>query len=53
MERFWSLLRSWLRPYRGIPQDKLPLYLGFCQFIHNAHGHGKALLGPLVAGLVA
>ncbi len=22
---FWSLLRSWLRPYRGISQDKLPL----------------------------
>ncbi len=28
MEGFWSLLRSWLRPHRGISQDKLPLYLG-------------------------
>jgi transposase-like protein len=29
MQGFWSLLRSWLRPHRGISQDKLPLYLGF------------------------
>ena len=29
MEGFWSLLRSWLRPHRGISQAKLPLYLGF------------------------
>ncbi len=28
MEGFWSLFRSWLRPHRGISQDKLPLYLG-------------------------
>ncbi len=28
MEGLWSLLRSWLRPHRGISQDKLPLYLG-------------------------
>src|SRR4051795_6011452 len=27
IEGFWSLLRSWLRPHRGISQDKLPLYL--------------------------
>ena len=25
MEGCWSLLRSWLRPHRGISQDKLPL----------------------------
>ena len=25
MEGFWSLLRPWLRPHRGISQDKLPL----------------------------
>jgi transposase len=53
MEGFWSLLRSWLRPHRGISQDKLPLYLGFFQFVHNARRRGKALLGALVAGLVA
>jgi transposase-like protein len=35
MEGFWSLLRSWLRPHRGISQEKLPLYLGFFEFIHN------------------
>jgi len=53
MEGFWSLLRSWLRPHRGISQDKLPLYLGFFQFVHNARRRGKALLGALVAALVA
>ena len=35
MEGFWSLLRSWLRPHRGISQDNLPLYLGFFEFVHN------------------
>ena len=50
---FWSLLRSWLRPHRGISQEKLPLYLGFFQFVHNARRRGKALLGELVAALVA
>jgi transposase-like protein len=52
-EGFWSLLRSWLRSHRGISQDKLPLYLGFFQFVHNARRRGKALLGALVAALVA
>ncbi len=46
MEGFWSLLRSWLRPHRGISQAKLPLYLGFFEFVHNAHKRGKALLSP-------
>jgi len=53
IEGFWSLLRSWLRPHRGISQDKLPLYLGFFQFVHNARRRGKALLGALVEALVA
>ena len=53
MEGFWSLLRSWLRPHRGISQDKLPLYLNFFPFMHNARRRGKALLGTLVAALVA
>ena len=53
MEGFWSLLRSWLRPHRGISQDKLPLYLGFFQFVHNARRRGRALLSALIAGLVA
>ena len=47
MEGFWSLLRSWLRPHRGISQEKLPEYLGFFEFVHNVRRRGKALLGPL------
>ncbi|MGF7213216.1 hypothetical protein GGE65_007853 [Skermanella aerolata] len=53
LEGFWSLLRSWLRPHRGISQEKLPVYLGFFQFVHNTRQRGKALLGALVAALVA
>jgi transposase len=52
MEGVWSLLRSWLRPHRGISQEKLPLYLGFFQVVHNARRRGKALLGELIAALV-
>jgi transposase-like protein len=53
IEGFWSLLRSWLRPHRGISQEKLPLYLGFFQFIHNARQRGKGLLKPLLSTLLA
>ena len=53
LEGFWSLLRSWLRPHRGLSQEKLPLYLGFFQFVHNARRRGRALLTELVAALVA
>jgi transposase len=52
IEGFWSLLRSWLRPHRGISQDKLPLYLRFFQFVHNARQRGKALLGALMEAIV-
>ena len=52
MEGFWSLLRSWLRPHRGISQEKLPLYLGFFEFVHNARCRGKALLGALLTALL-
>lgn len=48
MEGFWSLLRSWLRPHRGISQKKLPLYLGFFEVVHNARKRGKALLSTLL-----
>ncbi len=48
MEGFWSLLRSWLRPHRGLSQDHLPRYLGFCEFVHNVRRRGKALLGALL-----
>jgi transposase len=57
MEGIWSLLRSWLRPHRGISQvcgtaARLPLYLGFFAFVHNARRRGKALFGALVVALV-
>jgi len=48
MEGVWSLLRSWLRPHRGISQEKLPLYLGFFEVVHNARKRGKALLSTLL-----
>lgn len=52
MEGFWSLLRSWLRPHRGISQEKLPLYLGFFEFVHNIRKRGKTLLKSLLELLV-
>lgn len=48
MEGFWSLLRSWLRPHRGISQESLPDYLGFFEFVHNARKRGKRLLSSLL-----
>ena len=33
--------------------EKLPVYLGFFQFVHNTRQRGKALLGALVAALGA
>gem|GEM_PF-1455837 len=47
IEGSWSLLRSWLRPHRGISQDKLPLYLSFFEFVHNVKKHRKRLLAAL------
>jgi transposase len=52
LEGFWSLLRSWLRPHRGISQEHLPLYLGFFEFVHNVRKRGRALLGALMAVLL-
>lgn len=42
MEGFWSLLRSWLRPHRGISQDHLPRYVGCFEFVHHVRRRGKA-----------
>jgi len=53
MEGIWSLLRSWLRPHRGISQDKLPLYIGFFEFTHNVRQRGQALLPSLLRLLLA
>ena len=52
MEGFWSLVRSWLRPHRGISQERSPLYLGFFQFVHNTRKRGKALLESLIKGIL-
>lgn len=52
IEGFWSLLRSWLRPHRGISQDKLPFYLGFFEFVHNIKKRGKTLLPSLLECLL-
>lgn len=53
IEGFWSLLRSWLRPHRGISQEKLPIYLGFFEYVHNVRRRGKAVLGSLLTLLLA
>jgi transposase len=53
MEGFWSLLRSWLRPHRGISQEKMPYYLSFFEFLHNIRKRGQAALESLVGLLVA
>ena len=53
LEGFWSLLRSWLRPHRGVSQENLPLYLGFFEFVHNVRRRGKAVLGALIELLVS
>lgn len=53
MEGFWSLLRSWLRPHRGISQEKLPLYLGFFECLHNIKRRGKAAIHGLLSLLLS
>ena len=46
-EGFWSLLRSWLRPHRGIAQERVPLYLGFFPFAGiTSDGPGAASCDP-------
>ena len=52
MEGLWSLLRSWLRPHRGISQRVLPLYIGFFQAMHNIRQRGHSLLSPLLSLLL-
>lgn len=42
MEGAWSLMRSWLRPHRGVSQEKLPFYVGFFEWVHNLRKRGKA-----------
>ena len=52
IEGFWSLLRSWLRPHRGLSQERRPLYLGFFELVHNMKKRGKALLTSLLETLL-
>ena len=52
IEGFWSHLRPWLRPHRGISQEKLPLYLSFFEFVYNVKKRGKRLLSSLLEALV-
>ena len=49
MGGFWSLLRSWLRPHRGISQKKLPLYLSFFEYLHNLKNRGKSAMSGLLS----
>jgi hypothetical protein len=53
LEGFWSLVRSWLGPHGGIPQEGLPLYLGFFEFVPNVRARGRRLLGSLIGLLLA
>jgi transposase len=53
MEGFWSLLRPWLRPHRGISQERLPYYLGFFEFLHNIRKRGQVAIAALLKLLVA
>ena len=52
IEGVWSLLRSWLRPHRGISQEQLPLYLAFFELTHYLRQRGKALFKPLIQTLL-
>ncbi len=47
-DRFWPLLRAWLRPRRGASREKRPPYLGFFAFVRDVRGQGKALPGPSI-----
>lgn len=52
-EGIWSVLRSWLRPHRGIAMNKLPIYIGFFEFVFNAKRRGKALIDSLFRTILA
>ena len=43
-EGVWSLLRSWLRPYRGGSLEKLPFYVAHFEWLYNLRQAGKAHL---------
>jgi hypothetical protein len=41
------------RAHRGIPQESLPLDLGFFEFVHDVRARGKRLLDALIGQLLA
>ena len=47
-EGIWSVLRSWIRPHRGIAMKNLPTYIGFFEFVFNTRKRGKALISELM-----
>jgi transposase-like protein len=47
LEDLCSLLRSWLRPHRGVSQEKLPISLGLFQFVHTPDAAAKPSSVPL------
>jgi transposase-like protein len=51
-EGIWSLLRSWLRPHRGVSQEKLPFYIGYFEWLHNLRKRGKKALHETFALLL-
>jgi len=52
IEGVWSLLRSWLRPHRGISQGNLPSFLKFFEVLHNVRRRGRMLLDALLKRLL-
>ena len=40
------------RPHQGISQEKLPICLGFFEYVHNMGKRGKGVLQPLLELLV-
>jgi hypothetical protein len=47
------LSKGRLEKVPGISQERLPLYLGFFEFVPNIRRRGKALLGSMIELLVA
>lgn len=47
-EGIWSVLRSWIRPHRGIAMKNLPTYIGFFEFVFNTRKRGKALISEMM-----
>jgi transposase-like protein len=55
VEGLWSLVRSYLRPYRGLSKVYLPLYLAHIEFQHNRRdlNDWALLIEVLVRGVKA